>query len=315
VISARREARPAARPTELVLCAEASPSVGAGHVMRLLVLAEAWQRLGFGRVSLFGDAHLDFVRHRVAALGVGVRHELPTGLEAVLVVDTYDPERRARLGESGTGNSLRVLVDDLGEPVPKGYDLVWNPNAYGSPALYPGFTGEVVTGPDSVPIRRGLPAWRGAGAGSTGVMLGGAPPPPPLREAVALLAERIGHDNVVGTGTSVPQECRRVEATDPWSGLAGCARLVTAAGSSVWEAANVGIPVVVVQTASNQALVFEWAGRGGAPRINALAFRGGIGLADALGDALDAAARLPEIRSGADSVARRILEAFAGEGL
>ena len=53
-------------------------------------------------------------------------------------------------------------------PLKPGFDVVWNPNAYGSAALYPRFAGRVLTGAGCVPLRAGLPTWSDTGTDGTG---------------------------------------------------------------------------------------------------------------------------------------------------
>lgn len=301
----------AERP-ELLLYADATPQSGAGHVMRLANLAEAWIEEGRGSARFAGRVSLPFVRERLASLGVELAAEFPlSACAGILVVDSYDTGLREWYAALA-GPRLRVLVDDLGGEVPTGYDLVWNPNAYGSPSLYPGFTGEVLTGAAAVPVRRGLPRWSGGGSEMIGVMLGGGEIPGLVRQAVVQMAGTMGETRFRGVGDWVPATWERVPRSQPWAALAGCDLLVTAAGSTVWEAAAVGIPVVVVQTAANQERVCQWVRQAGAPVLDATRAAAADDFARALRDAASHPLPLPEIASGAARVARTLRARAAG---
>ncbi|HEX2188378.1 MAG TPA: hypothetical protein VHG51_05740 [Longimicrobiaceae bacterium] len=300
----------------LHLLADATPECGAGHAMRLASLAEEWAAGAGGVVRLAGEVSIPFVRERLAAAGVRVEASGAGPLPgAVLVADSYDAGRR-RQGAGAPGAALRVLVDDLGGEVPAGYDAVWNPSACATPALYPGFAGEVLAGAAFVPVRTGLPPWRPCGPGTTAVMLGGGDVPPHLRDALGRLAAELGEARFRGVGGWTPPGWGGIPASDPWREVSGCGVLVTASGSSVWEAAAVGIPMVVVKTAANQERVFRWAVESGAPGVDATSLRDPAALARALGEAHGRAAPLPRIRPGGAHVARtlRALAARRGAG-
>lgn len=296
----------------LCLRADADARIGAGHAMRLASLGEAWTG-GGGRAVLWGRVELPFVAERLAGAGVQVADAPPADGGCVLVVDSYDEAVRA--GCAACPARLRVLVDDLGCPVPAGYGVVWNPNAYGCPALYPGFAGEVLGGPEAVPVRTGLPAWSGAGSPAVGAMLGGGDPGPVLREAMRIVAEALGPKGLIGVGAWVRPPAARSDASRPWTSLSRCGALVTAAGSSVWEAAAVGIPAVVVRTAANQDRIVRWARDAGVPAVDALNADDARALAAEIMDALGRAAPLPRIEPGAGRVAQRLHAAAAAHAV
>ena len=272
--------------------------------MRCAALAEAWLDARLGTVRFEGEFTIPFVRQRLESLGVATgapdRHD---DRDAVLVVDTYDINERARCGRRRRA-ALRVLVDDLGETVPAGYSVVWNPNAYGNSVPYAAFAGPVLTGIDALPLRKALPSWSGRDARSVGVSLGGRTPPPALRTALISVLSTAALGGVVATGDWGAAGWEAADASMPWRLLSRCGTLVTSAGSTVWEAASVGIPVVVVRTADNQRLIAEWAS-GHVPTIDA-----GLGdeavLARRLREALGRAAPLPRLRSGAATVAAQL---------
>lgn len=278
---------------------DATPAVGAGHAMRCAAFAERWASRTGGRVSLHGELTIPFVRARLEPLPV----ELAAGparppVGAILVVDSYDAGVRA-WGARQTGCALRVLVDDMGEPVPAGYDMVWNPNAYGTPALYPGTPACFLGGEDAVPLRRGLPRWEGGEPGTVAVMLGGS-----------RLARRLDGalDRVARLLPEV--ELRRIDTAgvpDPWEQVVRCERLLTASGTTVWESAAVGIPVAAVQIVDNQDRVAEWVRSCGAPVLDGRGDRDPDGLAAAMCAALPSARPLRPLRDGSANVADALL--------
>lgn len=62
-------------PPNLLIRADASTSIGSGHVLRMIALAQAWTKRG-GRVSLVAEACPDFLAARLAAENVTL-HRLP----------------------------------------------------------------------------------------------------------------------------------------------------------------------------------------------------------------------------------------------
>jgi len=61
-----------ARGLVLACRADATPAIGAGHVMRLSVLAAAWQA-GGGEVAWYGEVTIPFVERRLTDLGISPR--------------------------------------------------------------------------------------------------------------------------------------------------------------------------------------------------------------------------------------------------
>ena len=293
----------AASLTDLLVLADATPEIGAGHAMRCAALADAWRDLRLGSVGFSGRVEIPFVMARLRGAGADiVPAGAPAGRPRVILLDSYDPARREQA--LATPGTLHVLVDDLGEPVPVGFDVVWNPNAYADANLYPTFAGSVVAGTEAVPLRDDLPTWRAPNERRLGVALGGGAPPVALQAAVEKLLDRLPGWVGSGVGTWLPGAWRRLPAENPWSELVRCDRLLVASGTTVWESAAVGIPVALVQTAPNQTRIFDWARRGGVPGVNMADAGRTDDLAGLLGDAVMAAAILPPARNGAPAVAR-----------
>lgn len=297
----------------LVLRVDATPRTGAGHAMRCLNLAEAWGRRDAGQVVVAGDVSLAFVEERLQSLGLRAQPsaEWPSG--AVLVVDSYDEVVRREGGLRG-GYVRKVLVDDIGGVVPPGYDTVWNPNPYGCSSLYPGFTGTLVTGYEAVPVRADLPRWQGPGSGLVGVALGGGQIAPMLIRLFEGLAERLSTLRFAAVGDWVPPTWERISSHRPWGGLSACATVILAGGTMTWEAAYVGVPVVIVQTADNQQGVAEWAARQEVPVLDLRQRLDGTEeLLTRLQSALLYARPLPPIQPASDLVARGLRLSVCGE--
>jgi hypothetical protein len=278
--------------------ADANRTIGAGHAMRLASLGRAWLE-GDGRVGFAGSIELPFVRDRLERSGLAPGDRWVARAD-VLVVDTYDPALHRTAGPDA---ALRVLVDDLGGAVPPGFDAVWNPNAYGSASLYPGFGGAVIAGPEHVAIRDDLLPWEGRVDQTTVVSLGGGSPPARVREALAHLGGLMPDQAFAITGEWAPSGWRMIPPDQLWPTARRATRLVTAAGITVWEAAAAGIPVLLLQTAPNQRLVFGWARDAGAPGLDTQVVEPDS-LARALAGLIPSARPLPPLTNGAGRVAR-----------
>ena len=294
----------------LVVRADASPGIGAGHAMRCLTLAEQWLEMG-GRLKWWGNLDIPFARRRADALGIPIAAEAPEE-GSLLLVDTYDLRERLRLA-IGTGPARRVLVDDLGGDVPAGYDGVWNPNAYGHSGLYPNYAGEIIAGEEFVPIRRGLPRWTpmGGSAVSGALSFGGGDLPPHLHAAVSQLPAVLALPHGLSVGSFAPPGWQKADPDDPWSSLRHAAWLITAAGTTLLESAVVGIPVLVVVFADNHALAGEWARQKGSPVVDARNRSDPSELARELASKLSSVRPLPALRPGSDAVARRLWSLMA----
>jgi hypothetical protein len=292
----------------LVVRADATPEIGAGHLMRCITLAEAWAAEGFGQAVIWGTVSIPFVNARLRECGIRSILSPPDDPSSVLIVDSYDEDiRRSVL--SGSPARLRVLVDDLGV-VAEGYDVIWNPNAYSADGLYTGFEGRVISGEETVPIRSGLPKWAPKSS-AIAVSLGGTRPPAWLVEALRIWSSSLAEPPVTGESSWVPSSWRTVPAAQAWSGFAMTSMLVSSAGSTVWEAAHVGIPLCLIVTAPNQVLAARWATGRGIPQVNGLGERDPAGFAASLHGAVADASALPHLKSGARSAVRAIRQLVA----
>lgn len=259
-------------------------------------------------MRLVGTIGIEFVADRAARIGIAPESG-PLTSGDVLIVDTNDPAERHRAAGEGSFGT-RVLVDDLGGPVPTGYDVVWNPNPYGTATLYPDFEGRVLTGPGVVPLRTELPSWAPPGNGSTVLSMGGGTPTGGVIDAMHRLARLLPRERFQVAGRWGPRRWPTVDPGGLWSAASRASRLVTAAGTTTWEAAAVGVPVVLVQLADNQRLVFRWARDCGVPGVDATVLDGEK-LARQLRRLLPLARPLPPLVDGAGQVVAELCQRMA----
>lgn len=153
----------------LLIRADAGAEIGAGHVMRSIALAQAWQRSGGGSIfALAAGAELeprirgegaDFARIRAVP---GTREDAIQTAELCgrwqadwLVVDGYhfSPEYRNSMRRAA---SRLLLVDDGEEPRGCECDVVVNPDPDASAAMYPDRDAQTVylPGPQYALLRR-----------------------------------------------------------------------------------------------------------------------------------------------------------------
>jgi len=266
--------------------------------MRCATLIDEWISASFGSATVVGAFEIPFVRKRLKATGAEIERVLPQAAGFVLIVDSYDPAIRAESLRT-SGAALTVLVDDLGGVV-EGYDVVWNPNAYRSENLYPAFKGRIIS--ERVPIRSGLPAWRG-GSSRVGVSIGGGDPAPWLVEGLGHWAKMLPKPPLAPKARWIPEGWDQASPDDPWQAFADCDVLVTAAGSTIWEAACVGIPVCALQTMPNQALIARWLRSNDARVMEAVSPIEPEAFSGSLMNGVKAASRLPKVKNGAREAA------------
>jgi len=266
----------------LLVRADAGPNIGVGHVMRCLALAEAWIELG-GRV-VFACAELPTaIEARIAHLGarvVSVRSSETAAALAVevgakyAVVDGYHLAGEYQQDLAATG--ARVLViDERGESATDAADVILNPNASARPDLYAGLHGELLLGHTYTLIRRefravarsrtlpevarnvlvsfGVVDRRGLAAMALDALAGidGL--------HVRLIA---GESNPNAANLTVPADVRSTIEITPWfQDIANQMRwaelAIVAAGSTCWELAACGVPMIAVPVVDSQIAVSE----------------------------------------------------------
>ncbi|MCC6646710.1 MAG: UDP-2,4-diacetamido-2,4,6-trideoxy-beta-L-altropyranose hydrolase [Polyangiaceae bacterium] len=289
-----------ARPSSLLLRADASAEAGTGHVMRMLALGQAWQARG-GDVTLATCAP-EALRARGSRMGARIV-EVPAATEPAADRATLEAARGARavaLDGYAFGHELlaalrqagaRVLVvDDNGENERYASDLVLNQNLHARLAMYARRAPwtQALLGPRYTLLRsefRGhvAPPRPAPGARSRVlVSMGGADPVDATGATLRALAElsvdeRASLELRALTGAANP----RVEALQALA-VGGLAEVLAptddiaphlawadvalaAAGSTLWELCALGVPALLVPIADNQVeLAREVARRGAA---------------------------------------------------
>ena len=283
----------------LLIRADAAAEVGLGHVMRCLGLAQAWQSAG-GEASLAAAELPDAVAERLSREGVGVHRtrtavgtredaqELRALAEARsidwLVLDGYRFDLTYQQAVSG-GDTRTLVVDDGAAWREIHADLVVNQNLHAHESLYRpiGPSCELLLGPRYVMLRREFQEARevternGKEIRRVLVTLGGGRPPAALGALVdAVAACRIGDPElfvVLGAASSSATDLddlgkrprvRLVRQPEGMADLLAMADLaLSAAGSTTWELASLGVPALVIAVAENQTPVARALGRAG----------------------------------------------------
>jgi UDP-2,4-diacetamido-2,4,6-trideoxy-beta-L-altropyranose hydrolase len=281
-------------PGTLLLRADASPVIGAGHVMRCLALAQAWQDVG--GTAVFASAHLpELIRERLVEENCEVQPlDVSPGsdsdLEATskladalgprwLVLDGYKFGPRFQSGVYRAARQTLVIDDAFCAELlrdPFSADLIVNQNVGALPTFYERAApnARVLAGADYVMLRREFrrmerkaPATR-VHIGRILITLGAADSENITQWILeACLSLKIPDgviDVVIGPANPHEGELRklyerqfeRIALHKAPSNLpelmAGSDLAVTAAGSSVYELAYLGVPMLLVVTAKNQ---------------------------------------------------------------
>jgi UDP-2,4-diacetamido-2,4,6-trideoxy-beta-L-altropyranose hydrolase len=271
----------------LLIRADASTRLGAGHAMRCFALAKAWQKTG-GRVTFAMSEALPGMRERFRNEGVQLEYVSPeagskedakqTGALAErigarwTVVDGYQfaPDYVRQIRDSG----LRVLVlDDDARFSEYCADVILNQNPGADEQMYGqrrGYT-RLLLGADYALLR---PEFLAASqhretspvAYRVLVCMGGSDPEnvtETAMQAVADIGGEIETTVVVGSGNPHHQQlCAladimpgvRIERSP--TNMADLMReadtAISAAGSTCWELAYLGVPMILTVLASNQ---------------------------------------------------------------
>jgi UDP-2,4-diacetamido-2,4,6-trideoxy-beta-L-altropyranose hydrolase len=276
------------KPGTLLVRADASPSIGSGHVMRCLALAQSWkgngadvefamaastpaieQRLrdeGFGFASISGPAG-----SREDALST--RAHLEASSPAWMVLDGYcfGEGYRSEVEKSGVPC---LAVDDNGGAQCFNSELVANQNAHAAVALYPKRSARtrLLLGPRYAMLRKEFAESkkrRLIAETSKRVLLtmGGSDPNHFAAKLLPHLVARLGSDveiRVVAGGMSEPGNLERnlpergssvqvLRDVRNMADLMNWADLAIAgAGTTCWELCCMGLPAIVIEAADNQ---------------------------------------------------------------
>lgn len=274
----------------LLIRADASATIGTGHVMRCLALAQAWQDAG-GHAVLAMATDAPELESRLEAEGVRVTHlevvregkedalatsELAKEIGARWVaVDGYSFADDFQRGVKGEG--LRLLaMDDFGHSLHYCADMVLNPDLCAEESLYESreeYT-KLLLGPKFTLLRREFVAYAAAKrqhpevARRVMVTMGGSDPDNVTLKAIRALqlADVPGIEAVVLVGGCNPHaeelesavnesraSIRLERNVKDMPGLMAWADIaVSAGGTTCAELAMMGVPSLIVTIADNQ---------------------------------------------------------------
>ncbi len=277
----------------LLIRADASITIGTGHVMRCLALAQAWQDAGGHAVFAMAES-TPAIQTRLAsescsAFSISARTgstedaeqtiDLAGGQRAEwLVVDGYqfNADYQRALKEAG----LKLLfLDDYGHARQYPADVILNQNVSASDELYQNREPQtrLLLGPRYCLLRREFAAWRewSREVPPIGrrllVMMGGSDPEKLTARVLEALAsgEFADLETMVVVGGSNPhfamlqglavQSGRRITVRNDVSNvaelMAAADVAVSAAGTTCWELCLLGLPALLFDVAANQTAV------------------------------------------------------------
>jgi UDP-2,4-diacetamido-2,4,6-trideoxy-beta-L-altropyranose hydrolase len=271
----------------LVIRAHGGRTSGTGHIMRCLALAQAWKDRGGACLFVLGEetglegrlVGEGMEIARVAALPGSAADAAQTVAQARdrgarrMVVDGYcfDAGFQSALRAAGL---IVLFVDDYGQADRYEAELVLNQNLYATEALYPSRRDgtRLLLGTRFALLRREFTATRPAEREFAGparrilVTFGGADPDnltqTVIEHAVALPGQ---HETVVLVGASNPHRAALERAaagsstvslvsnaSDMPARIAWCDVAIAAGGSTAWELAYLGAPMILAVLADNQ---------------------------------------------------------------
>lgn len=288
----------------MVFRADAGPEIGYGHLVRCTALASAFraagarpvfvtdaphsllQRAGFQYVvtQRGSEGRLNPARDRMALKGFSLEGRVP------LVVDSYAVDSDY-LVEMGTWFKPRVVLNDGGALL-LGTDILLNGNIHAEGHSYPETGAELLLGADYCLIRPEFQPFLDIDryrreVRSLLVMMGGSDPRNLTGWILQTLCHRFpqlqftavlgaGASDVVGQGASADNVTLLRDPADLSSVMAASDIAISAAGSTLYELAALGVPSLNIQVADNQTLVVRGA--------QAAGFSIGLGWPDTLSE-------------------------------
>ena len=343
----------------LVFRVDAGTQMGTGHVMRCLALAQAWQDAS-GAAHFAAVELPEGLATRLAAEGM-VLHRLEVvpgshddaaqtaalahSLGATWVVEDgyhFGADYQLAIKEAG----LRLLaVDDYGHATHYTADLVLNQNVYADGSFYPSresYT-QLLLGTQYVLLRREFWPWRGwqrdipEVARNILVTMGGGDPDNQTAKVLRAIQQAdLGEPEVtivVGAGNPHFHELQCAAQEAPFTTriarnvsnmpdlMARADVAISAAGSTCWELAFMGLPNLVLILAGNQARVAaKLDAVGAALNLGWSSELSSLEVAQALRELLNAAGQRAAIaQHGRDLVdgegARRVADQIQKQGL
>ncbi|HVO47225.1 MAG TPA: UDP-2,4-diacetamido-2,4,6-trideoxy-beta-L-altropyranose hydrolase [Steroidobacteraceae bacterium] len=279
----------------LVLRCDATPTMGAGHLMRCLALGQAWVARG-GRILVVKAPEMPSLESRIVDCGglVDVVDAAPGSIEDArftvaaatafaarcVVVDGY--HFGSGYHRAIVDAQLRLaLIDDLGGQQVWGADVVINQNIYAVSTLYP-YRDErtkLLLGTKFALLRREFCRWadaaspRGHSLRRLLITLGGSDPENVTLKVMQGLAlmPRLPEQVVVVSGPGNPHLSTLQSAAERAGGrfkiltdvldmarlMTECGAAVSGAGSTTWELAFMGLPAALLVLAENQRGIAE----------------------------------------------------------
>ena len=262
---------------QVVLRADGQFEKGYGHLSRVLAIGEALQDEGF-QVELIGDG-FDAVLPRFSVSAGSPSSPTPakgTAEDATQIIATR-PDFIVVDGYHFNRDFFRVLesseipflvIDDGGQTTSSAATMVVNQSPGATPALYSHFNGrtELLLGPQYCLIRKEFEHARELASArqKAGVFVNfGASDPTFLTEPVLDIVTLAGLSASVALGPGAAERKERLlkamqsgvaisEPTDFATGLASSELAVIAGGTTTWEAAYLGVPIIAMIVADNQ---------------------------------------------------------------
>lgn len=322
---------------EVVLVADAGPGIGTGHVMRCITLGVALRGTGVAAV-LVSHALPGPLAARARGLGIEL-FERASGLEVpaiteslgsdrprLVVLDRYGMSRAFLEALDATGTPSFVIDDNRESPILRPLAIL-NQNLHANPAMYADVDPSVIRllGPRFALVRPEVVRRRDQVGpderAGIAVALGGADTLG-LTPTVVDALKNLNRGPVMAAGGLLNSTNDRAEAiSNPdqlAAALARSAVAVVGAGTTVWEAACLGVPAVALVVADNQAAMAEACDQGGIAVV--IDARNGLdvhSVAASVAQLLDDASRRSAMGArgrslidgqGADRVATRIAE-------
>jgi len=282
----------------LLVRADASPEIGAGHVMRCFALAQEWRDQGSRVIFAMAESTASVRARLVAEDCEVVDVPAPAASDedcewlvqyanknrpAWIVLDGYrfgaEYHQGVRKGPWGL-----LCIDDAGSCGEHGADLILNQNVTATPEMYrKGTRSRHLLGPRYVLLRKEFSRWldwkRTVPPIATSVLvtLGGSTQLAVARTVLAALA-RVHLDDlavnfVVGGSTSRPELIEQATSSPAVTFVRNPANLpelmaaadvvVSAAGATCWELCLLGAPSLLIDLAPNQTPIAESLDRDG----------------------------------------------------
>jgi len=253
----------------IVLICDAGPSVGSGHVMRMITLGAALTRRKWN-VSLLTSELPPTLARRATECGLNqiertatlssdaIVDEIEILGPSVVAIDSY--EVSTSIINSMTSRFKTLLVDDNGEHRKAKVSILLNGNLHASQIDYAAHCGDDLRllGPSWALVREEISRLRLESnrrrRSAVVVAIGGTDPLGLGSEIAAEIRSKCGVDVVhahglIGREPFTPSAMAQALAESE-IGIIAC-------GTTTWEAATLGLPFIGIVTADNQSMIGE----------------------------------------------------------